>query len=380
MLSLPLICQTGPVDKPATQPMSSSHNPVTVDAIIQAGNSAAASGLESVSFDAHGIITRVATSSPAVAGAVNSFVRAFKAGGGDADIEMTFFAGRPGSSGFPELPPDLPLLYDWGMIRIYNGGSLRFLTIDGDRGLVVADLESSTAAGCLDESLLESDWLISHLAFYPLWGQLLKTRGLFPLHAAGLAKDGKAILFPGRSGSGKSTLTLQMVRSGYGLLSDDTVLLRNAGERIEAMAFPEEINVNEDAADFFPDLAKVKNLTANDARQKSSFAIEELYPQSVVEGAEPALLIFPQITDAEKTSFAPMSRTEALTLGLRYAFLFLDPSTTGRHFEVLSRLAKQVRCYRLFSGRDQEDLVRVVESLFAGEPETPDIHENERGE
>lgn len=347
--------------------MSSSNNPATVDAIIQAGTSAAASELETVTFDSHGITTRVATDSPAVARAVASFVKAFRAGSGSPDIEMNFFATRAGGGGFPELPPGLPLLYDWGMIRIYRDGGIRYLTIDGDKALIVADLERATAAGYLDESLLESDWLISHLAFYPLWGQLLKIKGLFPLHAAGLAKGGKAILFPGRSGSGKSTLTLQLVRSGYGLLSDDTVLLRDSGEKIEAMAFPEEINVNEDAVDFFPELTKVKNLTTNEARQKSSFAIEELYPESVVEGAEPVLLIFPQITDAEKTECAPMSRTEALTVGLRYAFLFLDPSTTGRHFEVLSRLARQVRCYRLFSGRDQEDLVRVVESLFAGE-------------
>lgn len=360
--------------------MSSSNNPATVDAIIQAGASAAASDLKTVTYDSHGVITRVATDSPAIAGAVSSFMKAFRTGSGSPDIEISLFATRTRDGRFPEMPSGLPLLYDWGMIKIYHDGALRYLTVGDDKALVVADLDHAAAAGYLDESLLESEWLISHLAFYPLWGQLLKTRGLFPLHAAGLARDGKAILFPGRSGSGKSTLTLQLVRNGYGLLSDDTVLLRESGQRVEAMAFPEEINVNEDAVDFFPELTQVKNLTANEARQKSSFAIEELYPESVVEGAEPALLVFPQITDAEKTEYAPMSRTEALTLGLRYAFLFLDPSTTGKHFEALSRLAKQVRCYRLFSGRDQDDLVRVVESLFAGEPETHDFHENERGE
>lgn len=349
--------------------MPASHTPATVDDIIRAGTtSTTVSGLKSVTFDTHSVRTRLTTDSPAIERAVTGFMKAFPATAGDgSDIDIHLFATRVTDAGHPPLPADASLLYDWSMVKIYQSGRCRYLAVNDGRALVVADLERSAAAGYVDESLLESDWLISHLVFYPLWGQLLKENGLYPLHAAGLARDGKAILFPGRSGSGKSTLTLQLVRSGYGLLSDDTVLLKSRGDRINAMAFPEEINVNEDAVDFFPELTKVKNLTANVARQKSSFAIEELYPDSVIEGAEPALLVFPQITDANRTEFAPMSRTEALTLGLRYAFLFLDPSTTGKHFEMLSLLARQVRCYRLFSGRDQEDLVRVVDGLFTGE-------------
>ncbi|MEK6536490.1 MAG: hypothetical protein AABZ63_03275, partial [Actinomycetota bacterium] len=61
-----------------------------------------------------------------------------------------------------------------------------------------------------------------------------------------------------------------------------------------------------------------------------------------------------------------MSRTEALALAMRYGYFFLDPSTTGRHFEILSLLARQTSCFRLYSGRDQEEMGRTVDRLLTG--------------
>jgi trehalose-6-phosphatase len=44
----------------------------------------------------------------------------------------------------------------------------------------------------------------------------------------------------------------------------------------------------------------------------------------------------------------------------------LDPSTTAAHFEILSRLARQSKCYRLYSGRNQQELEQAVDRLLAG--------------
>jgi len=45
------------------------------------------------------------------------------------------------------------------------------------------------------------------------------------VHAAVVAKDNKAIIFPASSGSGKSTLTAYLSRNGWRLLSDEMALL-----------------------------------------------------------------------------------------------------------------------------------------------------------
>lgn len=336
----------------------------TVTGLVKLGRQSVSGKLSVTYFDVHGVSTRLVTDSEAVSRAVSGLLKAFAGSETkEPDIDFNLFTVDALKPEMAAVPQEANILYDWDMVKVYHHGADRHLTVDV-KARVTADVEECRAVGFVEKDYLDSDWLISHLIFYPLWGQLLKESGLYPLHAAGLVKDDHAVLLPGRSGSGKSTLSLHLVNIGYRLLSDDTVFLKELDGKVMAMSFPEEINVNEQTVELFPELSRVKNFTVNELRQKSSFPIEELYPDSMVDSSVPVLLVFPQITDAEKTTVYPMSRTEALTLGMRYGFFFLDPSTTGKQFELLSLLAKQVRCYRLHSGRNQDELKQAIDSLF----------------
>ena len=84
------------------------------------------------------------------------------------------------------------------------------------------------AIGALENYLR---WVVADLAL---------DRGGFVLHAAGLAKDGKAYLFFGHSGAGKSTATEISLRETAGVLplSDDLVLVLRQGERFVAATTP----------------------------------------------------------------------------------------------------------------------------------------------
>lgn len=328
--------------------------------------------LSTAFFDVHGLMTRLTTNSSRAASAIKNFLKAFPTKNGiqeyDIDFHLFFFDSLVDE--MSPLPGGIKKLYDWGMLKIYHDNSLRFLRMD-DRARVTADVETSAGVGFAESSILESDWLVTNLFFYPLWGQLLKTGGLFPLHAAGLSSEGRAALFLGRSGSGKSTLTLNLVRGGFGLLSDDTVFLRKTADGVEALSFPEEINVKEETIKLLPELSRVKKFNVNELRQKSSFSIEELYPGCVVDSAKPDLLFFPQISDSEETSVESITGTEALSESLKYGFFFLDPSTTRQHFYIMSLLAKQARCYRLYSGSDQQHLEQVISELLAEKKGSP---------
>lgn len=346
--------------------MKSNCDSNTVANLVRLGQNYSSAGLQAAFFDLHGVTTSVKTNSAAVDRAVTKLLKPFvMEPREDTDIEVNLFAVDGLSEEMAPVPRDAQIMYDWGMMKILHSGRCRFLKVD-TRARVTADVEKKTAVGFAEKDLLSSDWLVSNLFFYPLWAQLVKEAGLFPLHAAGLAKNSSGFLFLGRSGSGKSTLTLNLVRSGYGLLSDDTVFLRmNKDGRVEALSFPEEINVNDQTVELLPELSRVKKFTVNALRQKSSFSIEELYPGCVVESSWPEVLVFPEIADADATVAEPMSRTEALALSMRYGFFFLDPSTTGRHFEILSQLVRQADCYRLYSGRNQEELERAVDGLLS---------------
>lgn len=352
--------------------MASDNDAGFIAEMVQLGRQRASGELLQEAFNVHGVKTRLVTNSQSVARAVAGLLRAFKLAKSTAstkpDIEVFLFTVGALDEKMAPVPPGTSMLYDWETIKIYHSGRHRFLTV-ASQARVTADIRVCQAVGFIDERLLTSDWLISHLVFYPLWGQLLKEVGLYPFHAAGLARNGKAFLFPGRSGSGKSTLSLQLVKNGYRLLSDDTVFLREKDGKVEALSFPEEINVTDETIKLFPDLKKVESFTINELRHKSSFSIEELYPGCMVDASVPVLLVFPQIAEADTTAVTPLSRTEALAMMMRYGFFFMDPSTTSRHFEILSLLARQTESYRLYLGKDQEKLEQTINGLLAGKRE-----------
>jgi hypothetical protein len=57
------------------------------------------------------------------------------------------------------------------------------------------------------------------------------------IHAAALAKDGRAIVLPGAAGAGKSTLTAALVHDGFDLAGDDTVFLSAECRHVRPMPF-----------------------------------------------------------------------------------------------------------------------------------------------
>lgn len=348
--------------------MTSQGNSSAVSGLVRKGKKLSTAGLQSLAFNVHGVTTRAMTNSSTVSQAVANFLHPFSRDetGGPPGIEVYLFAVDSLTDDMAPVPQDARLLYDWGMIKVFCSGPYRYLEVDG-RARVLADLQQNKMVGFSAIDLLESGWIISHMIFYPLWAQLIKAAGLFPLHGAGLVRDGKGFLFLGRSGSGKSTLALHLVRSGYRLLSDDTVFLKMGKEgKVEALCFPEEINVSRQTIELLPELSGVKNFTVNEHRHKSSFSIEELYPGSLADRSRPVALVFPEITDSEATAAEPVSRTEALELSMRYGYFFLDPSTIGKHLEILSQLARQTDCFRLYCGRNQAELERVLSSLLSG--------------
>jgi hypothetical protein len=63
----------------------------------------------------------------------------------------------------------------------------------------------------------------------PVIGLVLRLRGMFPLHASAVAVGEHAIALMGPAGAGKSTTAGAYARSGYRVISDDVVALRQEG-------------------------------------------------------------------------------------------------------------------------------------------------------
>jgi hypothetical protein len=207
-------------------------------------------------------------------------------------------------------------------------------------------------------------WLLSHPAFTLPLAEMLKRRGFYGLHAAGLCTDGKVILFAGDSGAGKSTLTVALLRKGFDYMADDMVFLRKDPEGLKVMAFPDEIDLTDETIARFPELGQLARLPKSQGWRKRQVRPEEIYPVKTVLECRPSLLIFPRVSGNSNSFLRPMDRSEAL-LGLLSNIIRTDPESSQNHLDALTALVKESNCYSLETGSDVDVLPELFRKVLA---------------
>jgi hypothetical protein len=117
----------------------------------------------------------------------------------------------------------------------------------------VADRQRGDAVAYVSRKRLEAgtdlvDGLLEALTLF-----LLSASDREPLHAAGIVRDGTAILLAGPSGTGKSTLCYAACRRGYGILGDDAAYVQMQ-PRLRIWGRPGTIRLPTDAGRHFAEL------------------------------------------------------------------------------------------------------------------------------
>src|SRR5690242_20651559 len=167
----------------------------------------------------------------------------------------------------------------------------------------------------------------------------LRRVGLFELHAAGVVapdtRDG--VLIVGASGSGKSTLTLELVKSGWGYLSDDELLLNVAGEEVEARGF----------RSFFA-LAPASAATVGPTRFKTSFEPASMFAAPAVTSVAPRFVLFTSISGLQETRVFALDQKETMARLIRACpWATYDTAVAGPYLQLLSHLARQSQSFDL---------------------------------
>lgn len=283
-------------------------------------------------------------------------------GSGPADIHLEIQAGsrhlleRPESARTVYDPPMGEVVYDDAGDRLYleHGPRLRALC--------------EPAAGRATFSVLEPEaedlWVLSHpLLSVPLL-ELCKRRGLFGVHAAGASLNDRALVLAGTSGSGKSTLSLALARSGFDFLGDDTLFLSRQ-PNLRILAFPDEVDLTEQTVSFFPEI--VPWLAPQPVGwRKRQLRAEEAFGARIAWECEPAVLVFPRVSGRPRSELRPIDSGEAL-FELAPNVLLTEPRSSQAHLDALAELARLSRCYRLETGTDLDEAVRLLRELM--EPE-----------
>lgn len=320
-------------------------------------------------YDIHGIRVAVRADSAAVAAGADRALGEFAAlasgaawsaarGTGPVEIDL-----RDGEA--PSLPPGARPQFRHARVRCYRHEGRLWFT---DRAAtVVLDPERGRAEGhgapTGDPARLGDDPLFT----FPLL-ELLRHRGLYHVHAAGLSHGERGVLLAGDTGAGKSTLTISLIRAGWDYLSDDALFLRAGPTAIEALAFPDQFHLDPALAERFPELAVLADREPYGVGPRRAFRPEEVYDRAPLASCLPAVLLFPQIAHGGTRAEA-MTPSQALTALIRAsALVLLDERVATPHLDALRRLVAQCRSYRLYHGPDaleEPELVpRMVQQLL----------------
>ena len=332
----------------------------------------------SSSFSVEGVPVVVHSNCPETAGQIGSFLCYFAGGRGSEStpsFHLYFFKVRrdcipdffyPFQLGMTEVAgyfgPNPHIFSEIEFFQVYRDEAQLYFRkgIESPSLWAMLNLQTHQAFALLSEEVKVGHWGFRQL-FLVLLQEIMKSRGLFPLHAGGVSRNNRGILFVAPAGFGKTSLTLSMLRRGYEFLSDDSVFIRmNSVNTPEVISFPEEVKVLEDSLAFFDELHFLRSSSIREGSDKYTFRIDTLYPGCIRTRVEPGLIAF--LEKGERCVTEEISKKIALQKVFAQMSLPRANSAVLRdYFNVMQLLVKTTPCMSLVLGRNPHEAPELLE-------------------
>ncbi len=205
-----------------------------------------------------------------------------------------------------------------------------------------------------------------------LMGQVLSfvllRQGIEPLHATTVVIDGEAVAFLGDCGYGKSTFGAAFLQAGHRLLTDDLLILKQAGDRFVAHPGPPRIKL-------FPEVARALfggRVSGNRMNRLTPKLVIPLDARQTVRAAAPVRAIYvlrdPAAPSRSQTvRIRPLSQRGAFHELIKNTFnhLIVEPDRLKCQFVLATRLAARVPVKSLSYPRALERLPDVRQAVLA---------------
>jgi hypothetical protein len=201
----------------------------------------------------------------------------------------------------------------------------------------------------------------------PVFGWLLRLRGVLALHASVAALDRRAAAFAGPAGMGKSTTAAVLARAGWEVLSDDVAALDEpvgGGFRVRP-AYP-RVRLWPDAAEaLFGGADALPRIC--EGWEKRHLPLGEVGPRFGGEAPLAAVFLLQDPRPDGAIAIEPVPASEALMALLphTYAGSMLDVAMRGRELEALARLVAAVPVRRLWPPDTAARMVELAPALAA---------------
>ncbi len=204
----------------------------------------------------------------------------------------------------------------------------------------------------------------------PVFGLLLRLRGVTCLHASAVALKNRSVVFVGGEGAGKSTTAAAFARQGHGVISDDVVALIQNSEGFQVIPayphlslWPESVEMLYGSSDALPRLSPGWDKRRLALGEKGTRFESRPLPLGAI-----YLLGERRLDPAPCVEAVPPQSALVSLLADTFANKILDREMRAREFEVLGRLTSTVPVRRVFPHTDAarlRDLCRVIEDDFA---------------
>jgi len=215
--------------------------------------------------------------------------------------------------------------------------------------VVRADLEAGSAEAAIDPGR-EHPYIVRDLLGLVL-GEMLRARGRYPLHAALCELGGRGVLIIGSTGAGKSTLAVGLARGGFGLLTDDWVLLQEGPHGVALSPMLRAVSVPDDQAT--DSLRAAAFEVRDDPPVRKHVLDRDHLGGSSLSTVAPALAVLLERVESEVSEIVPATQRECLARALgQSALATADVAAAAAQARVVRLMLSRAHCLCLRAGRD----------------------------
>jgi len=268
----------------------------------------------------------------------------------------------------PTLPSGASSVVETPITQTFRQGSQYFFT-SKDGSLVHFDSATRNCSAFIRPEIQNEMSTICSLVSGPLI-ETMKLAGLFYLHAAGLWHNGIGYLISGDGGCGKTTSALNLVRSGFDYVSDDSLLMDARDGTIRVYPWYRDFHLTPDLCRRYGELDCLA-LEHQSEEDKISVDVSQYFQGSYRHWIEPDVIIFPRIRSHPTSVVLSLGHTDMFTRLIKQILLASDPVTAERQLETIKTLVGQTSGFELLGGRD---LIEAPDTLVSLLKELPVRH------
>lgn len=196
----------------------------------------------------------------------------------------------------------------------------------------------------LERKLEQTGDVIYHLTDRIVFHIADKAQNVHCLHAASVARDGRAIVVPANSGAGKSTFTTWLAANDFDYLTDELILVNDQGD-LSAVSRP--IQIKSHGLNAIEHLLKEPSLV-HKGKYANALPIECLGANKAQGKQVLGLFVFPKYSKGGEFSFKKLSGAEA---GMRLMANHVNArNLEGHGFKAMMALIKSTPSYALEYG------------------------------